>query len=328
MAQEHVVELSIYDFGWHAQQNQDFLRRQLQNLQADSDQDTVVFKNREGVSLHYHGAVEIIQRWQQSTQHKHVELDIANPVEKYPWPNRSGVQLAWLDEAVLHVEDTYQNPCEYMFGIFINRLTAPRLCMMFHMSQQHAERTLISHANDVANRNTVSRVEIVLNQSPDQFGTYDTAAVQDWYFESRPISIDNENDAYDMNFWGLHKYYSRFYIDIVAETLTQGKAFRPTEKTARPLAFNKPFLVFATKNFLKNLRSLGFRTFDSLWDESYDELELEARWLAMTKVIDHIATLPEKQRQQLFFQAHEITLHNQNLIRMQRINRNAIFEQY
>jgi hypothetical protein len=34
-----------------------------------------------------------------------------------------------------------------------------------------------------------------------------------------------------------------------------------------------PFVVASSYNFLKNLRSMGFKTYCELWDESYDEIK-------------------------------------------------------
>ena len=63
------------------------------------------------------------------------------------------------------------------------------------------------------------------------------------------------------------------WISVIAETLHNNKIFFPTEKTAKPMLSNKPFIVLAGKHFLKNLKSLGFKTFSPVIDESYDEID-------------------------------------------------------
>ena len=35
----------------------------------------------------------------------------------------------------------------------------------------------------------------------------------------------------------------------------------------------KPFIVLSSKDFLKNLRNIGFKTFHPIIDESYDEID-------------------------------------------------------
>ena len=63
------------------------------------------------------------------------------------------------------------------------------------------------------------------------------------------------------------------WISLVAETLDDQRIFFPTEKTGKPMMCNKPFIVLGAKHFLKNLRSIGFKTFHPIIDESYDEID-------------------------------------------------------
>ena len=74
------------------------------------------------------------------------------------------------------------------------------------------------------------------------------------------------------------KLYEDTAISIVAETNdigVQGVAtteqFWITEKICRPMFNYHPFVVLSTPNFLKNLRALGYKTFNSIVDESYDQ---------------------------------------------------------
>ena len=46
-----------------------------------------------------------------------------------------------------------------------------------------------------------------------------------------------------------------------------------TEKTLRALALGQPFLVFNGAGTLNYLRSQGFETYKSMWDESYDNID-------------------------------------------------------
>ena len=56
-----------------------------------------------------------------------------------------------------------------------------------------------------------------------------------------------------------------------------------------PILSLRPFVTFAAPGFLKNLRALGFRTFDELWDESYDGIEDPSeRFAAFLEVVDRI----------------------------------------
>ena len=70
------------------------------------------------------------------------------------------------------------------------------------------------------------------------------------------------------------------WISVVAETLDDNRLFFPTEKTGKALMSGKPFILLGSKHFLKNLRSIGFKTFHPVIDESYDlidDVELRTR---------------------------------------------------
>ena len=55
---------------------------------------------------------------------------------------------------------------------------------------------------------------------------------------------------------------------------------------------------------------MGFCSFDTLWDESYDQLEGPARWAAMKTVIQQLVDLDPVALNSLLTQAHAIALHN------------------
>lgn len=62
------------------------------------------------------------------------------------------------------------------------------------------------------------------------------------------------------------------WYSVVAETVTNNDCFFVTEKTAKPLMAGRPFIMLGGQHYLKRLRSLGFKTFAPVIDESYDEI--------------------------------------------------------
>jgi hypothetical protein len=77
--------------------------------------------------------------------------------------------------------------------------------------------------------------------------------------------------------------YNQTYYSIVAETTTENSYNQYTEKVAKPIIAGRPFVVFAGQNYLSNLRQLGFKTFASVVDESYDTIadlhqRMETAW--------------------------------------------------
>jgi hypothetical protein len=66
-----------------------------------------------------------------------------------------------------------------------------------------------------------------------------------------------------------HTLWPRFQIECVAETDVFSNAWF-TEKTARCLASGKPFVLFSGTGSLKTLQKFGFKTFNDIIDEQYD----------------------------------------------------------
>lgn len=67
--------------------------------------------------------------------------------------------------------------------------------------------------------------------------------------------------------------YNQSYYSIVAETTYSNTYNQYTEKIAKPIIAQRLFVAFSGKNYLANLRKLGFKTFGSIIDESYDNVD-------------------------------------------------------
>ena len=80
-------------------------------------------------------------------------------------------------------------------------------------------------------------------------------------------------------------------ISVVLETVVDDK-IHLTEKVLRPIACGHPFVLVAGPGSLAYLRSYGFRTFDSVFDESYDQQTDTVKRLEMVvqlmKKIQHL----------------------------------------
>jgi hypothetical protein len=66
--------------------------------------------------------------------------------------------------------------------------------------------------------------------------------------------------------------YESTDIEVVLETLFDDSRLHFTEKILRPMALAQPFLLAGGYGGLDYLKSYGFRTFESVWDESYDSI--------------------------------------------------------
>jgi hypothetical protein len=73
--------------------------------------------------------------------------------------------------------------------------------------------------------------------------------------------------------------YNNTWYSIITEGLTYHMGTRLTEKTAKALVAGRLFVYFGAPHDLARMRGLGFRTFDSIIDESYDSVTDDlTRW--------------------------------------------------
>jgi len=117
-----------------------------------------------------------------------------------------------------------------------------------------------------------------------------------------------------------HSYYSADFdiedyeatdIEVVLETLFDDQRLHLTEKILRPIACEQPFIVVGPHGSLKYLRSYGFKTFDELWDEQYDqETDPKNRMFKITNLMKQISNWDSATRKYKIEQARQISLYN------------------
>jgi hypothetical protein len=85
-----------------------------------------------------------------------------------------------------------------------------------------------------------------------------------------------------------------------------------TEKIVKPLMAGRLFVAIAGQHYLKNLRGMGYQTFDSIIDESYDlEADQEIRW---TKALAQVRELCARDPQEVYGKIAPVIEHNKKLI--------------
>lgn len=105
-----------------------------------------------------------------------------------------------------------------------------------------------------------------------------------------------------------YKIYNQCLYSLVCETSDQTLFY--TEKTGKPLLSKRMFVMFAGKHHLKHLRDFGFRTFDGIIDESYDNInDTETRYAQAWKQVEFLLT---QDPSEIYKQAQLILEHNYN----------------
>lgn len=108
----------------------------------------------------------------------------------------------------------------------------------------------------------------------------------------------------------IHDYESTD-IEMVLETLFDDDRLHLTEKSLRPIALGQPFIIAGTYGSLEYLRNYGFKTFDHLWDESYDlEKNPSKRLHKIVEVMKQISQWDLKTKTEKMRQAQSIADYN------------------
>jgi hypothetical protein len=95
------------------------------------------------------------------------------------------------------------------------------------------------------------------------------------FAEKLPMEMDTHLLPIEQktNFESMRSFKKELYLDsyihIITETNFKKDIF-PTEKLINPMVVLQPFILFGAPNYLKYIKSLGFKTFDGFIDESYD----------------------------------------------------------
>jgi hypothetical protein len=104
--------------------------------------------------------------------------------------------------------------------------------------------------------------------------------------------------------------YVDTYFSLVTETIFSESNFSfRTEKIAKPLAMGHPFIVAANTGFYRDLRDMGFRTFDHVIDESFDSIDNAQQRL--DRIVDVVQDLCQQDLSSFLAACQEVCKYNQ-----------------
>lgn len=129
----------------------------------------------------------------------------------------------------------------------------------------------------------------------------DIKPVVDW-----PDANFHEDFRFE-NFYPPHYWQTEFTLALE----TAPNEVFVTEKTLKPLLVGHPFIVLSGQHFLKHLHKLGFKTFDCVIDESYDNFEFPPGRMRM--VADEVERLC-RDNVEVLASTQEIRAHNRSVV--------------
>jgi len=104
--------------------------------------------------------------------------------------------------------------------------------------------------------------------------------------------------------------YNKTHYTAMIETTIHNDFAMFSEKEAKPIVAQRPFIIFGAWRQLEAFRSLGFKTFHEVIDESYDLIEDKTtRW---QKALDSMLALTEKDPVYVYEQLRDVLSHNKS----------------
>lgn len=237
-----------------------------------------------------------------------------NLLEKHEFYNIKTFHNHWFKITQNNILNNY-NPIKEgnlkTIGCFVGKINWNRIILLAYLNENFKEQSLLTchYRKDDAQKRQSELTEL-------NFYAADELITCVKFLEQCPMIVNETFSTYmigppeHLNI--LNEYY-RFFAELVIETYVMGNTFFPTEKTLRPIIAKTPFIAMGPKNYLANLKKMGFKTFNRWWNEDYDNYEGTPRINEIKKVVATIMTWPQEKMQQVLIEMEEILNHNRTL---------------
>tara|TARA_R110000803_G_scaffold156227_1_gene220784 strand:- start:844 stop:1857 length:1014 start_codon:yes stop_codon:yes gene_type:complete len=241
------------------------------------------------------------------------------------WPNIEIQHLAEYFTAADRFEVPLDKKIQKHFGLFVGTSRWHRLYMASTMHGLYKDKTLLSfwqhHLNNELPANL--RMDVMMLKDANQtVREHMTNFIKHLPLHLNPRDIElNDNKGADTSRgdwetpYEILPYYNNIFVDVVCETWHEGQCFLPNEKTGRPIIARTPFMAYAGKGFLGNLKKIGFKTFDRWWSEEYDKQEGTRRIQHMLREIKAISKYPVDRLQEIHQEMMPTLQHNYETIK-------------
>lgn len=119
--------------------------------------------------------------------------------------------------------------------------------------------------------------------------------------------------------WGnsetLHQFLEiqKSFLYVCTETVYNYPSVYLSEKSFKGITVKRPFIILGAPKTLQTLKTLGFKTFDDYWDESYDlEMSDQRRLIKIYSIIKKISKQPLRELEILLHKMQPILEYNFN----------------
>jgi hypothetical protein len=104
---------------------------------------------------------------------------------------------------------------------------------------------------------------------------------------------------------------SKSFLYVALETTFDYPYPYMTEKTFRAIVQKRPFVIVGSPGSLKQLKQLGFKTFDNFWSEDYDSMENHPKRMnAVVDIVKQISSMSVDSLKELCYNMQSIIEYN------------------
>ena len=163
------------------------------------------------------------------------------------------------------------------------------------------------------------------NDNPIEVDRFDTLRNDiKKFLQHGPYTADDYNsDYHNLYHYTIPEHYSDSYLNLILEThldADQSGGTFLTEKTFKPIKNAQIFLIIGPQHSIRQLKRMGYKTFDHIIDHSYDNIENNTqRWDAVMKEVEQL--ILHEHLHSLYQECRDDILYNQQLFLRSKSNR-------
>lgn len=213
---------------------------------------------------------------------------------------------------------------EKSYGMFIGRPDVSRVRALHqHVNFKFKDRGLTSfHGNLLVEFNSADLLEYLTSSNQPYNEVVNIQPYSDIdKILTTPIWAASNTKP---NFWS--GVYEKIAIEVVCETGPDVDNFSFTEKILRPMYFKRPFLVAGAPGYIKFLKKCGFKTFDRIISEEYDNHHGIYRVDMMFSQLNSL--LANNRLEELLTEYAEVLEHNHNRVLEWREEKGITYEDF
>ena len=243
-----------------------------------------------------------IHTWNQIEHHQKYNIKINPPLYINETQEFNRKNQIWPDKIF--------DPISKHFGIFIGRSNWIRLWIAGNLWHNYKDKTVMTYHWKI--NNEFHAAHIGLDDMLRWNASIEDVDRSNQLLKHCPLDL-SEHNVYPIlspEHLNICRIYHQFFLEIICETYYSGVSFYPTEKIWRPILMKTPFLIHGPVEYLKNLRNMGFKTFDKWWSEEYDDYGHDQRVIKLLGIIEQIQKMSIRDLQLMYKDMLPILEHN------------------